>query len=499
MLDPKRYKNKRILGYCRFSSEKQNSATIKVQKDVITLYAKDNGIVVSAFFCDEAKTGRNTNREGYNLLMIEIKKGDVGAVICYNIDRLNRDLGNAIDLFSVAKSHKVDIIEACSSSVYVYDDPTSILNYQNKAALAEYYSSSLSQRVKVAKGLSAARGEESGGKAPYGYSIDKETRKLKIEKSQARGVQKLFELYNKGYDYDAIAKELADGGHCAGNGKPFSKSTLHDMLINRKYVGDFVFGRTSPKDSEGHRNNHKTSDTVTIISNNHEAIIDKAVFEEAQRKMKKNGSGTAKTHTNRYPLNGKIICKECGSLFTGNKKYVGKNKTPYTCYACPKHLKGKGKQKCTCKSVNAALLESIVLHSIFDPMLSHPEALAKAINSGNQIVVDMTQNEEYAEKLREYESKYDNIMEFIADNPEVDNVRFKKKLLEYSNKIDEYSEKLEGSKCQPVPVTAEDIKEITPEFYDIISSDKDAVIDIVQNCVENIYINNDDIEVNLMY
>lgn len=451
------------------------------------------------FFCDEAKTGRNTNREGYNLLMIEIKKGDVGAVICYNIDRLNRDLGNAIDLFSVVESHKVDIIEACSSSVYVYDDPTSILNYQNKSSLAEYYSRSLSQRVKDAKGLSAARGEESGGKAPYGYSIDKETRKLKINKSEARGVQKLFELYNKGYDYDAIAKELAKEGHCAGNGKPFSKSTLHDMLINRKYVGDFVFGRTSPKDSKGHRNNHKTSDTVKIIPNNHEAIIDKTVFDEAQCRMKKNGSGSAKSHTNRYPLNGKIICKECGSLFTGNKKYVGKNKTPYTCYACPKHLKGKGKHKCTCKSVNAALLESIVLHSIFDPMLSHPESLAKAINSGIPPVVDMTQNEEYAEKLREYESKYDNIMEFIADNPEIDNIRFKKKLLEYSNKIDEYSEKLEGSKCQPVPVTAEDIKEITPEFYDIISSDKDAVIDIVQNCVENIYVDNDYIEVNLTY
>lgn len=50
MLNPKRYKNKRILGYCRFSSEKQNSATIKVQKDAITLYAKNNGIDVSAFF-----------------------------------------------------------------------------------------------------------------------------------------------------------------------------------------------------------------------------------------------------------------------------------------------------------------------------------------------------------------------------------------------------------------------------------------------------------------
>lgn len=77
---------KAALGYLRISDKKQiKGESKKNQKEIIQKYADANGIKVIRWFYDEAKSGKNTERdELQNLLKLALKlKGTIDYVIVY--------------------------------------------------------------------------------------------------------------------------------------------------------------------------------------------------------------------------------------------------------------------------------------------------------------------------------------------------------------------------------------------------------------------------------
>lgn len=73
-----RNKTREAAAYLRYSCHNQDDGwSIEAQKTAIKKYADANGIIIKHFYIDEAKSGRNTNREGYQALMNCIKKGDI--------------------------------------------------------------------------------------------------------------------------------------------------------------------------------------------------------------------------------------------------------------------------------------------------------------------------------------------------------------------------------------------------------------------------------------
>ena len=55
----------RAYGYCRYSSDLQNEASIEQQKNELTEYANKNNITIIDFYCDEAKSGTKDTRENF--------------------------------------------------------------------------------------------------------------------------------------------------------------------------------------------------------------------------------------------------------------------------------------------------------------------------------------------------------------------------------------------------------------------------------------------------
>lgn len=61
--------------YLRYSSHNQDDGwSIESQKSALEKYAKANNIKIIKYFIDEAKKGRNTQRQGYQNLMTELNK-----------------------------------------------------------------------------------------------------------------------------------------------------------------------------------------------------------------------------------------------------------------------------------------------------------------------------------------------------------------------------------------------------------------------------------------
>lgn len=66
--------NQMVVAYYRYSSSSQNEASIEQQREMVQRWAKSQGLVVVNEYEDAAKTGTNTDRPGYQLMLRELPK-----------------------------------------------------------------------------------------------------------------------------------------------------------------------------------------------------------------------------------------------------------------------------------------------------------------------------------------------------------------------------------------------------------------------------------------
>jgi Recombinase. len=68
------------------------------------------------------------------------------------------------------------------------------------------------------------------------------------------------------------------------------KNSIHDILVNEKYSGTYIFNRCASKNTDGKRNNHasKSEEEVIRIPGGIPAIISKEDFQKVQEKMQRN-------------------------------------------------------------------------------------------------------------------------------------------------------------------------------------------------------------------
>lgn len=181
----------RAYGYCRFSSDMQNEASIEQQKAELLEYANKNNITIIDFYCDEAKTGTKDNRENFQCMISDCKKQLVDCVLLWKTDRFAR---NTLDsLFYKMKLEKLGINLISITQPIDSTTPEGRLMFTMLAGMDEYYSQNLASNVKRALKMNANNCQFNGGIAPLGYDIvDK---KYTINERERVIIEKIFNWY----------------------------------------------------------------------------------------------------------------------------------------------------------------------------------------------------------------------------------------------------------------------------------------------------------------
>ncbi len=202
---------------------------------------------------------------------------------------------------------------------------------------AEYYSLNLARESMKGLKENAYKAMATGGKPPYGFKVNPETKLYEINEDEAPAVRYMFEGIIEGKGYSVISEELYALGYKSRTGKPISPSTMTDMLCNRKYVGDFIYNKSASKDSKGKRNGHAYKDESEwiVVEGGCPAIVSREVFDEVQRiKAENKGKFINQNHKKQYLLSGKIYCGECGERWHGESRYDKKQGLDYILYVC---------------------------------------------------------------------------------------------------------------------------------------------------------------------
>ena len=147
-----------------------------------------------------------------------------------------------------------------------------------------------------------------------------------IVPEEAETVQEIFRLFLDGYSFKSICTALESKGRLTAHGKTtWVQGNVRSILQNEKYVGDALLCKTYTVDciSKRVQKNHDER-PMYLISNHHEAIIDRDNFnrvqmELARRKSKRKISDKTKTdqgkYTSKYALSELLICGKCGTPY----------------------------------------------------------------------------------------------------------------------------------------------------------------------------------------
>ena len=321
--------------YARFSSHRQGEQSIEGQVAEAERFAAAHGLTIVKVYADRAQTGRNDNREQFQLMLADAAKHAFDALIVWKTDRIGRNKEEiALNKYHL-KKNGVKIYYVAEA---IPDTPEGIILEAVIEGMAAYYSEQLSQNVRRGMKNSAQKGRYTGGTCPLGYTITAD-KKYEVDPKYAPVVRDIFQLYSEGKTITEIVKILNDRGLRTSRGHAFTHNSLRTVLKNKKYIGTYEY-------------NGEVS-----IENSVPPIVDVDMFNKVQDLLAFNQkAGAHKKAKVDYILFGKIFCGKCGAGMTGICG-TSKQKVKHHYYICS----AKKKKLCTKRAVRQDWIETLVL------------------------------------------------------------------------------------------------------------------------------------------
>mgnify|MGYP005855885979 CR=1 FL=1 len=350
------------VAYARFSSDNQREESIDAQLRAISEYANKHSIRIVKIYTDEARSATTTDsRDSFLRMIDEIHKGIVKVNLCliHKYDRFARD-----DYDHVVNERKLQNknVRLLAVEQPVDNSPEGNLTKHMLVGLAKYYSQNLARETMKGLKENALKAKHCGGIPPLGYDLD-ENKNYVINENEAKTVRLIFEMKLSGAGYSEMISRLAENGMKTKRGQPFGKNSIHDILINEKYTGTFIYNKGTAKD---HRQVRECD--IIKIANAIPQIIDTDTWNRVQAMMKDNKHTCPRRRgIMRYILTGKLFCQECGGAYVGNSRKGGKAKKQYYYYSCNTRMRGK---ECKNKEIRKELLEDAILDRIQDIFFS---------------------------------------------------------------------------------------------------------------------------------
>lgn len=501
--------------YVRLSKEDLNSGdceseSIQNQKSMLLGYAASKRWSVYRIYCDEdysgAYSGRENTRPGFNHMIEDAKNGEFGIVLCKSQSRFSRNM-EVIEQYIHGR-----FIEWGIRFVSLIDNADTEVKGNKKARqinslINEWYLEDLSENIKAVFRDKMKRGEYLAPFPPYGYSKDPCNKNhLVVNPKTASVVKQIFRWHGEGVGAARISRMLNDRGipnprkqqeedglrktYCYRNSEKglWSATSVGDILHNQVYCGDVV-QHVREKISYKSRMTRKVEpEQRIIVMNVHEAIIERDVFNAAQKRLSdlRKADGTGKVHI----LSGKVYCHYCGKAMQKNHSKSTKGDINYL--RCREKYSYSSNDRCQTPNIRIdTILQALQMHLIdkfkddFIDKLDND--MFKHILFNNDDTAKLKE-EELEELLKEKDRLEKSLEHLYSDR--LNEIISLEQYINY-NKI--YNEKLDNinSKISEVKKELEDdgvsrydnIKEAVKKFLDTRCIDRE-IIDCLVDRIE---------------
>ncbi len=340
---------KRAALYARFSSHNQRSESIEIQHDANFAFCAIKDLDVVAVFSDEAKTGRNTNREDFQRMLAMAREGMLDYVVIYKVTRIMRNRDEMAMLRVELRKYGVEILY---SGEDIGKGADGILQLGLKEVLAEWESAQTAERITDGIHKNAEKCM-ANGQTLYGWDIVNGY--YVVNELEASVLSRAKSLLFAGKTVAEIVRALE--GHKTKRGKPITHNVLTKMLKRKQNAGVYSYA--------GHEEEGAMPALWTMEE---QRMIWKMLGDETRPRRKALNAD--------YLLTGKLWCGECNTPMTGTSG-TSKSGTVYYYYidkkGCGRKVRKDVIEDNVAEAVLAALSKQETRERIADLMCEFEE------------------------------------------------------------------------------------------------------------------------------
>jgi site-specific DNA recombinase len=215
-------------------------------------------LVITAYD-DGGFSGGTMERPALQQLLADIRKGLIGVVVVYKVDRLTRALADFAKIVELFDAQRVSFVAVTQQ----FNTTTSMgrLTLNVLLSFAQFERELIGERIRDKVAASKRKGMWMGGTRPLGYDVRE--RKLIVNQVEADTVRHIFKRYLELGRVPPLMRELSGRGIVSGSklsksgnsqgGKPFSRGRLYHLLGNPVYRRrDSAQTRSSSGAARGH-------------------------------------------------------------------------------------------------------------------------------------------------------------------------------------------------------------------------------------------------------
>ena len=351
------------------------SYSIGNQKKLLAKVAKEKGYTNLVHFLDDGISGVTMDRPGFVEMIRQLEQGKAAAVFVKDLSRLGRnyiEVGRLTEEFF--PDHDIRLV-AVSDNIDTAEGENELAPIRN--LFNEWYARDISKKRRISNKIKGNAGEPMG-QPPYSYIKDpNDPKHWIVDDEAAQVVRRVYSMTLEGFGTEQIAAQLekddvltpraywlTKGIKRPGKGKQqpptkWNSSTITKILSLQEYCGDILNFKTYSKSYKNKKRIDNDRENWVVFQDVHEAIIERAVYEQVQQKRGK----IRKRRTNNGEHNmfsGLLVCADCGS----NLHFHFNQGNPEIKYFNCSNYKGN---RGTCTSthyVRVDFLEEVVLGEI---------------------------------------------------------------------------------------------------------------------------------------
>jgi DNA invertase Pin-like site-specific DNA recombinase len=309
--------------YTRKSSEEgleQDFNSLQAQREACESYIKsqhsEGWRVLKTAYDDGGLSGATMTRPSLRRLLADIGDHKIDVVVVYKVDRLTRSLADFAKMVEIFDAHNVSFVAVTQQ----FNTTTSMGRLTLiLLSFAQFEREVTGERIRDKIAASKRKGMWMGGFVPLGYNV--RDRRIVVDESEAETVRYIFRRYQELGCVRLLKQDLERRGMLSKRriskngvelgGCSFSRGALYALLSNPIYVGKIRHKKVSHPGQ-------------------HEAIIDRALWEQTQQKLQEHRArtGTDARSVERSPLTGRLV-DENGDRLTPSHTRKGERKYRY--------------------------------------------------------------------------------------------------------------------------------------------------------------------------
>ncbi len=375
--------------YMRVSTGRQaeHDLSIPDQRRQLESWCRAQGCTVASEFIEGGASAGDDRRPVFQQMIERACDGEQAfdLILVHSYSRFFREAFEQEFYLRKLAKHGVRVV-SITQPVGDESEPVHAMMRKVIALFDEYQSKENAKHVIRSMKENARQGFWNGATAPLGYKlVEAEKRGTKIKKKldldpvEVETVRLIFRLYLHGdgnsgaLGVKEVVKWLNRNGYRTRRGESFGVASVHKILTNTVYIGQWRFNKTSSRT----RQRKPDEEVITIPV---PGLLEPQVFEQVQRQLHARSPRVVAPRVTTGPilLTGLAVCATCRggmTLRTGTSQN-GVIHRYYTCSTCAR----KGKSACKGRSIRMDKLDGLVTDHLVE-QLFHPERLAGILGS----------------------------------------------------------------------------------------------------------------------